>query len=131
MKKPKRKTLTNKLDKLVSEIARSGGVCEFCGAKGYLNAHHIFTRTMRSVRWDLDNLICLCSKHHVFSTEFSAHGTPLPFAEWVREYRGEEWYHKLYVKAYTIKQWSDKELIELYKELNDKYKGGNKAKEKK
>ena len=124
-KKPKRKTLTNKLDKIVSEIVRAGGKCEYCGGKGYLNCHHIFTRTMRSVRWDLDNLICLCSKHHTFSTEFSAHATPLPFAEWIREKRGEEWYHKLYVKAYSIKQWSDQELIDLYEKLHG-IQGGNK-----
>lgn len=121
-KKPKRKTLTNKLDRIVSEIVRAGGQCECCKKKldpSRLNAHHVFTRTMRSVRWDLDNLICLCPSCHMFSSTLSAHGHPLPFSEWIREYKGEDWYRKLYIKAYSIKQWSDKELIDLYEELKN------------
>ena len=83
------------------------GICEYCGITHFPNAHHIFSRRNWSVRWELDNGICLCSKHHTFSPEFSAHLTPMEFAEWIKEKRGEEWYEKLRaLKMQNIKKSS-------------------------
>jgi len=116
----KRKTLINKLDKVVSQIVRARGKCEYCGKvlpPSKLNAHHFYSRSLRSVRWDLDNLFCLCPLHHTFSSKFSAHLTPAYFVEWAKMTRGKEWYDRLWVKASTPKQYSDKELIELYERL--------------
>ena len=76
--------------------------CEYCGAIKYLNSHHIFSRRNKSVRFDVDNGCCLCSKHHVFSLEFSAHKAPMEFSEWIKEKRGVEWYERLRQKALQI-----------------------------
>ena len=86
--------------RLVKE--RAGFKCEYCGKKDYLNSHHIFSRSNRSVRWDLDNGICLDSGCHVFSSVFSAHKTPAEFVEFIKDKRGEEWYQSLRVKAKSI-----------------------------
>lgn len=84
---------------------RAGYKCEYCGSTIKPNAHHIFSRSNRTVRWDLDNGITLCPKHHVFNMKFSAHKTPLAFAEWIKNKRGQDWYDKLKSKAIkTIKE---------------------------
>jgi len=76
--------------------------CEYCGSEKNLNSHHLFSRSNRSVRWDVDNGICLCAGHHTFSSVFSAHKTPFEFTEWFKEYRGLENYLKLRIKAKGI-----------------------------
>lgn len=81
---------------------RAGFKCEYCGKKDNLNSHHIFSRSNRSVRWDLDNGVALCPGCHVFSDTFSAHKTPMEFTIWIKEKRGEEWYQNLRVKAKSV-----------------------------
>lgn len=81
MKKPSRKTLKRKLDKLVSEIVRKRGKCERCLGKNCLQAAHIFSRTYLNTRWDLDNVLCLCAGCHFF-----AHKNPILFVEWLKNY---------------------------------------------
>lgn len=104
-------------DALWSEVVklRAGNVCEYdgCGQTRYLNSHHIFSRTNFSTRWDLDNGICLCAKHHMLGN-FSAHKAPLEFAEWLREKRGEEWYKELLKKTKKIEKNIDYEAIRKY-----------------
>lgn len=80
----------------------AGWRCEYCGRPDTLNAHHIFSRSRKSVRWDLDNGVCLCVSHHIFSSKFSAHKTPTEFVEWIKKYRGEDWYNRLRRKANTL-----------------------------
>ena len=66
----KRRKPTNwdaKLDKLWSLLVkhRAGWRCEYCGSREkVLNSHHIYSRSNRSTRWDLENGVCLCGKHH-------------------------------------------------------------------
>jgi predicted restriction endonuclease len=74
--------------------------CEYCGKEEYLNSHHIFSRSNHSVRWELENGVCLCSGHHTLISKFSAHKTPMEFTEWIMETRGEKWYNKLKEKAH-------------------------------
>ncbi len=81
---------------------RSGGKCEYCGKDSGLNAHHIFSRSNYSTRWDVNNGISLCVSHHTFSSGFSAHKTPAEFVEWIKEYRGADWYDMLRKKAKEI-----------------------------
>ena len=81
---------------------RAGFKCEYCGSDKNLNSHHIFSRANRSVRWDLDNGVCVCSLHHIFSSQFSAHLSPIEFSEWLKDKRGQEWYDNLRVKAKSI-----------------------------
>ena len=56
-----------------------------------------------TVRHDVDNGVCLCAGHHVFKSDFSAHKTPTEFVEWIKVYRGLEWYERLRSKATEIK----------------------------
>ena len=101
--------------------AKAGNRCEYCKATQFLNAHHIISRNNHAVRWDLDNGVSLCVKHHLFSYEFSAHKNPVEFIEWIKEYRGEEWYQNLREKS-RCKEKVDKDevnkyLTELLKEM--------------
>ncbi len=94
--------ITRKLDKQWSEEVkkRAGYKCEYCNNEHKaLNSHHIFSRSNKAVRHDLDNGICLCIGHHTFSVKFSAHKTPAEFIEWIKDYRGKEWYERLRKKA--------------------------------
>lgn len=109
-----RKPQTENLDNLWSQIvkARAGGKCEVCGVTKSLNSHHIFSRSNRSVRWDLNNGVCVCVSHHVFGL-FSAHKSPIEFSEWLKEKRGIVWYEALREKAKKSVQFTleDKESI--------------------
>jgi len=102
------KTLDIQWSKRIKE--RAGYRCEYCGSTSNLNSHHIVRRTIHNVRWYYPNGICLCANHHMFSNEFSAHGLPLEFSEWVRKKRGEAWYDDLCVQRrenYTKEYWRD------------------------
>lgn len=96
-----RKPSLAKIDALWAKIVkdRAGWKCEVCG-KGPdgLNAHHIFSRSNRSTRWDIENSACLCVNHHAFGN-FSAHKAPVEFVEWLKEHRGEQWYQDLRRRA--------------------------------
>lgn len=87
-----------------------GFKCAYCGKKSYLNSHHIFSRTNKSTKYDLNNGITLCAAHHTLSSKFSAHKTPAEFIEWIKEKRGEEWYSNLRSKAKSIKKYTSEEL---------------------
>jgi 5-methylcytosine-specific restriction endonuclease McrA len=84
----------------VKELA--GHKCEYCGKTENLNSHHIFSRSNHKLRFDTTNGISLCSGHHVLKSDFSAHKTPADFIEWIKEYRGLEWYEELRRKAKKI-----------------------------
>ncbi len=118
--KTTRRKLRDQLDKLWAEIIkqRAGNRCEHrtyavrCKKITYLNTHHIFSRSNLSVRWDLDNGVCLCSGHHTLNN-CSAHKAPAEFIEWIKEMWGIEWYENLRKKANQIKKWTIPELEEL------------------
>lgn len=86
MKKPNKKKLIKKADKLWSEIIRSKGRCEVCGRTDTLNAHHIVSRSNHYLRHETRNGVCLCALHHVFGNQ-SAHKDPLWFYDWLDSYR--------------------------------------------
>lgn len=116
--KSKRRKLIDKLDKLWSDKIKSVGKCDYCGKDTYLNSHHIFSRSNYSVRWDLDNGICLCSGHHTLSSQFSAHKCPMEFSEYIKEKRGIEWFNRLRTKANSVVKYSNSDLEEMIKELS-------------
>ena len=99
-------------------VAMWGDKCEVCGSR-QINVHHVVTRSNRATRWDIGNACILCPLHHTFSTRFSAHGTGLLFAEWLRERRGELWFAGIKYKANQIKKWTPAELVELKGQLKD------------
>jgi len=57
-------TFRNKADKLFSQIIRSRGACELCGATGRLETSHIFSRRYAWTRTDLSNAFAACSACH-------------------------------------------------------------------
>lgn len=103
-----------KLDDLWSaKIKRiAGNKCEYCGKTNTLNSHHIFSRSNRSTRWDIDNGICLCVAHHTFSSQFSAHKTPMEFSEWIKELRGEDWFYDLLRRKNTVFEGYYEDIID-------------------
>ena len=69
-----------KLLKLWADICkeRAGWKCEVvdCTTRAtQLHAHHIFSRRHASLRYCIDNAICLCGVHHSLGS-FSAHNDP-------------------------------------------------------
>ncbi len=114
-----RKQLEKRLDLAWARAVknRAGFKCEYCGKMSTLNAHHIYSRAKKSVRWDVDNGICLCVAHHV-GTQFSAHKTPVPFGLWLTKKRGQKKMNLLNAKANQIGKYAEFELKIKLKELN-------------
>ena len=117
-KPKKQKDITPKLDVLWSEVVkiRAGYKCEYCGETKSLNSHHIFSKSNRSVRWSLDNGICLCVLHHSLGN-FSAHKAGMEFSDWVRGYRGEKWYTELRDRSREIVKHSRESKKAIAEEL--------------
>ena len=124
-RKPKteRQKLKDQLDKLWAILVkqRAGYKCERSEKIAYLNSHHVFSKSNLSVRWDLDNGVCLNAGWHTLQTN-SAHKNPIEFINWIKGQRGVEWYKNLRIKANQIKKWTIPELRELLerfkKEIN-------------
>jgi hypothetical protein len=117
-------SIDKKLDNVWSQLVklRAGNKCESCGSTQNLNSHHIYSRAKKSLRWNLNNGICLCVGHHI-GTYFSAHKTPLDFINWLIVYKGEVFVRDLEITANMSFKWSlsEKQLLlsDLKKELND------------
>ena len=74
-------------DRWFSNVVRlkANHACESCGAVNVrTECAHIYGRREKSVRWSMDNAVCLCHKCHRKFTE-----NPLDFAYWVNSYLGE------------------------------------------
>lgn len=123
MKKISHKGIDKKLDVAWSMLVklRADGRCEIetCKKSSYLNAHHIFTRKNKAVRWSTDNGVALCPSHHTLSSSFSAHGTPIKFTDWLREYKGENFVDMLTVKSNGISKLHIFEKQLMLKELQN------------
>lgn len=66
-----------------------------------LEAHHLFPREIKEFRYDIDNGITLCTRHHKFSREISAHKNPLAFILWLQLNKSEQ-YSRLVEKYIKI-----------------------------
>lgn len=125
------KSIDKYLDDLWSELVKlkAGNKCEVCGKTRNLNSHHVYSRAMKSVRWQAMNGYCLCVGHHI-GIKFSAHKTPNDFTQWSIENRGQSWFDTLQMKAHSIGKLFpfEKELLkkELQKEIEEiKQNDGN------
>lgn len=103
MKKKKASKQTSHLDNLWRQAIynKARNRCEYCWKETHLNAHHIFSRSNYSVRWDLDNGVCLCALHHVLGTT-SFHKAPAEMIEWIKKKRGVKWYNALLLRARSV-----------------------------
>lgn len=117
------KGIDKKLDDAWSLLVklRAKMKCEYCHTSRNLNSHHIYSRSKKSTRWSTMNGICLCVSHHVFSSVFSAHKSPLEFTDWLYRYKGKEYIDLLRIKANAVSNLHPFEkkllLIELDKEI--------------
>lgn len=113
--------LEKKADDLWSKAVKVnyGMRCAYSQESDNLNSHHIFTRSRRATRWDIDNGICLTSNHHTFSQVFSAHKTPAKFKEWFVWVKGEPHYNGLETKSRSIFKVTPEFLREKIQELEE------------
>jgi len=112
--------LTKKADNLWSELVKMNYnyECQYCGKTENLNSHHLFTRSRRATRWDLDNWICLCSWCHTLSSNFSAHQTSLEFFLWLESIKWRDWIEELNNKSNQVYQVTSEWLKEIINELS-------------
>lgn len=119
-KKPSRKTIVTKLDKVFSEYIRrryaKNGIaeCVTCGKKDHwknLQAGHFMSRKHYATRWDDENVQVQCSACNVFRD-----GEQYLFAK----YLGIEKADMLFAKSresVKFPDWEIQEMIEKYKKL--------------
>ena len=71
-----------KADTLVSKITRARGKCERCGVTSgvQFQTAHIIGRFNHTLRFDLQNVLCLCANCHRWN-----HTYPIDFAKWVKK----------------------------------------------
>ena len=128
MKIRQRKGIDKKLDDAWSELVKlkAGNKCEYCGADRkvkQLHSHHIYTRSNKAGRWNVSNGVALCAGHHVLSSSFSAHKTPVEFTRWLDKYKGIEFMDMLSFKVRQISKLHkfEKEILlnELKNEINE------------
>ena len=115
------------LDNLWSEAVKikDGMQCVVCGKTTHLNSHHIFSRSNRATRWDIENGITLCVSHHVFGSKFSAHKTPTEFTYWLEDKKGKVWLQYLGVKARGIAKLGKADKEEIGINLTNYIKNGS------
>jgi 5-methylcytosine-specific restriction endonuclease McrA len=118
-KKPSRKTIVNKLDKVFSEYIRrrytKNGIaeCVTCGKKDHwknLQAGHFMSRKHYATRWDEENVEVQCMACNVYR-----YGEQYLFAK----HLGQEKADELLAKSRTmvkLKDWELEEMIEKYKQ---------------
>lgn len=113
------KSLDKKLDTAWSMAikVRAGFTCEHCGKTKALNSHHIESRAKLSVRWSLNNGICLCVGCHIGPT-FSAHKTPLSFIPWLTKKRGQKAIDLLLMQSRIHGKFTSFEKEVMLEELN-------------
>ena len=114
-----KRAIIKKLDTAWSKRIRQYDRCEVCSKARPLNAHHFYSRSIRTLRWELPNGFCLCVGCHVFSSKFSAHKTPAEFVEWAIEKRGKSWYKRLKKHKKLIIRYTDKDFDYIIKKINE------------
>lgn len=114
-KKPSRKSLVIKLDKLFSLYIRNrdNNTCVVCGSTERPTCGHLFSRINYSTRWDEENCYCQCvgcNLRHEMSFE--------PFRRIVEARLGRIKYDALFQRHIKIRKFPDWELMDLI----EKYK---------
>lgn len=86
-------------DELWSKIIRLkfDNKCSICASLNeaqeptLLNAHHLISRRSFKYRWNTENGILLCPKHHEFDLNLSAHTSPWSFEQWMQKNRRQQY----------------------------------------
>ena len=116
--KPKtsRKKLETALDIAWSLKVRYSGFCTVCGPHikhDVLHAHHIYGRAHKGTRWDIDNGVSLCYRHHIHW----AHRDPRAFNDWLDQNIPAYRLQRIQIKAMGVCKWHESDLQILLNEL--------------
>lgn len=91
IKKQEKKEINKKFKDWAELVkTRDNNKCVICGETKQLNAHHIIPREIKELRFDINNGISLCPKHHQFSLEISPHRNPFVFLVWLLNNRNRQ-----------------------------------------
>jgi predicted restriction endonuclease len=85
-KKPTKKTIAKNLLKQwrIQALQQWHNKCAICNKPHTkLNVHHIISRSVKELKYDIKNSICLCPKHHMFDRHISAHKGSFRFIKWL------------------------------------------------
>lgn len=119
--------LRAELDRLARAacLERAGHRCEKCGKRENLQWHHVYTRSILSLRHDLDNLVAICGGCHLW-----AHHNPLDFTAWFTDKYGPARADRLRLARATRRK-TDLEalLIQLRARSGETEKGGGRTSE--
>jgi len=76
-----------KLLRLWSIIVRAkyNNQCAVCGSAQNVQAHHLIHKAIQQYKFDVNNGIALCCKHHLFDFKISAHKGSYMFFEFLKE----------------------------------------------
>ena len=110
MKTKKPKYTQAEADRLFSLLIRQAGKCLACGSTYHLQCAHIISRTYKAVRYNPDNAICLCQKHHFYWTYHY-----IEFEEFIDKWFGKEHRQNLRKLALNYQKPNYRAIIE---ELN-------------
>lgn len=75
---------------------RDGNKCSICSVTKYIHAHHIIPREVKEFRFDLENGLAICAKHHRYCREISCHANPFTFMIWFMKNKKEQYENLLY-----------------------------------
>jgi predicted restriction endonuclease len=116
--KRKKPPIDKRLDSVWSKLVKlkAGNKCAVCGKQTALNSHHIYSRAKMSLRWSIENGICLCVGHHI-GVNFSAHKSPIEFSDWLINKLGTDFMDGLKLMAHTSSNLHQFEKELLLKEL--------------
>lgn len=94
MKKKSKKTELRELDEMwkTKVKQRDNYCCQICNMKvagKNCHAHHILPKSIKGMRWDVNNGITLCYQHHKVGN-YSAHMNALFFTYWLRTNRYQQ-----------------------------------------
>ena len=94
--------------------------CRRTGSKENLQCSHIFSRSHKIIRWDLDNAFTLSAGQHLYWW----HKEPAEAGEWAKQQLGEKKWNKLKCKMYQPFKLTPqfvKEKIEFLKDYIKQY----------
>ena len=99
-KNPSLGTLLKEWSKKVRD--RDGNKCAVCGRTDLVQAHHIVQKKYdKELRFDLNNGIALCPRHHSFG-KWSAHMGSFFFTCWLEQNRPNQY---AYLRAKILREW--------------------------
>jgi len=106
-------------DRWFSNVVRLNrqSTCERCGSEGRTECAHIFGRRAKSVRWSLDNAVCLCHYCHQYFT-----ANPLEFTLWIKKNIGQAHMDILREKWQVLMPTNKKLRAEIAKHYREQHK---------